>query len=142
MANTFSFKLVTPTGVIFEGPVEQVTAVGPLGEFGVLADHVDFVSSLVPGLVTVKVSSERTDQYLATDGLAEVKDGAMTVAALAAEEPVAVDGDVAAAEARHAEEWFSQLSYYQDDYSEAEHALLLARARQRAAELRISQSHR
>jgi hypothetical protein len=34
MADTFQFNLVTPTGVLFDGPAEQVTAVGALGEFG------------------------------------------------------------------------------------------------------------
>ena len=48
MADTFQFKLVTPTGVLFDGAVEQVTAVGALGEFGVLPLHINFITSLVP----------------------------------------------------------------------------------------------
>jgi F-type H+-transporting ATPase subunit epsilon len=136
MANTFPFKLVTPTGVIFEGSVEQVTAVGQLGEFGVLADHVDFITSLAPGLIAVKVSAERTERFLATGGFAEVRGGAMTITALGVETPEQVKTDEAAAEAKQAEERFSQLSFYQDEYQEAERELLLARARQRAAELK------
>ena len=50
MAATFPFTLVTPTGVVAEGQAEQVTAIGPLGEFGVLADHINFITSLVPGV--------------------------------------------------------------------------------------------
>ena len=56
MATTFAFKLVTPTGVLFDGQVEQVTAVNPLGEFGVLADHINYITSLVPGLLTIRTA--------------------------------------------------------------------------------------
>ena len=52
MATTFAFKFVTPTGVLFDGQAEQVNAVNPLGEFGILADHTNYITSLVPGLLT------------------------------------------------------------------------------------------
>ena len=76
MAPTFTFKLVTPTGVLFDGQVEQVNAVNPLGEFGVLADHTNYITSLVPGLLTVRTADGQTLEYLVTGGLVEVKDGA------------------------------------------------------------------
>ena len=56
MATTFAFKLVTPTGVLFDGQAEQVNAVNPLGEFGVLADHTNYITSLVPGLLTIRTA--------------------------------------------------------------------------------------
>ena len=81
MADTFQFKLVTPTGVLFDGPVEQVTAVGALGEFGVLAAHINYITSLVPGMLTIRTADGQTLEFLVTGGLVEVKDGVMTVLA-------------------------------------------------------------
>ena len=60
MATTFAFKLVTPTGVLFDGQAEQVNAVNPLGEFGVLADHTNYITSLVPGLLTIRTAEGQT----------------------------------------------------------------------------------
>ena len=55
MASTFPFRLVTPTGVVFEGDAAEVSAVGPLGEFGVLPDHINFITSLVPGVLEARL---------------------------------------------------------------------------------------
>jgi len=81
MATTFAFKFVTPTGVLFDGQAEQVNAVNPLGEFGVLADHTNYITSLEPGLLTIRTAEGQTLAYLVTGGLVEVKDGAMTALA-------------------------------------------------------------
>ena len=81
MANTFQLNLISPTGVIYQGPVTEVTAVGTDGEFGVLPDHVNFVSSLVSGTITLKLGDGSTNKYRLTAGSAEVNDGVMTVAA-------------------------------------------------------------
>ena len=64
MAETFQFKLVTPTGVLFDGAVEQVTAVGALGEFGVLPLHTNFITSLVPGILTLKIGEASYIEFL------------------------------------------------------------------------------
>ncbi len=114
MAETFQLRLVTPTGVVFEGPVTEVTAHSPLGEFGVLALHINYITSLVPGLLRADRENGAADHWVVSGGLAEVKDGAMTVLASGAETPDKVDA--------HA----------------AEDALLLARARKEAAALKSS----
>jgi F-type H+-transporting ATPase subunit epsilon len=75
----FPLKVVTPTGVIYEGFVEEVSAVSPEGEFGVLADHVDFIAALAPGWLSIKPPESATVEYRITDGLAHVYRGAMTI---------------------------------------------------------------
>ena len=132
MADSFPLKLVTPTGIVFEGQVKQVTAVGPLGEFGVLADHINFITSLLPGLL--KIDREGIHEaWVISGGLAEVKDGAMTVLANGAQVPASINRADAESEEREANERMSTISYYDAGYAAAEEALLLARARTQAA---------
>ena len=136
MASTFQVRIVTPTGIVFEGEVEQVTAVGPLGEFGVLAEHINFITSLVPGVLEARLPSGESKHWIVSGGLAEVKDGVMTVLASSAELPERVDAAAAAAEVKEADEKFSSLSFYDPQYAPAQDALLLARARVEAATLK------
>jgi F-type H+-transporting ATPase subunit epsilon len=136
MAETFPFRLVTPTGIVFEGEAEQVSAVGPLGEFGVLAEHINFITSLVPGVLEARLPGGGSKHWVVSGGLAEVKDGVMTVLASSAESPENVDANAAAVEVKEADEKFSNLSFYDPDYAPAQEALQLARARAEAASMK------
>ena len=129
MADTFQLKLVTPTGVLFDGIVEQVTAVGALGEFGVLPLHTNFITSLVPGILTIKLSQSSFEEFLLVGGFAEVKDGVMTVLALEAQSPATVDSATAQSEIALAEERLSNVSMFDPEYEEAEQAARVARVR-------------
>lgn len=135
MAQSFPFKLVTPTGIAFEGEVESVTAVGPLGEFGVLAEHINFITSLTPGVLTLRLDPNHYRHYVVPDGFAEVKDGVLTVLASEAQPSESLERSEAANEVEAAEERLKYLSFYQMEYADAERALALARARALAAEL-------
>jgi F-type H+-transporting ATPase subunit epsilon len=139
MADTFPFRLIAPTGIIYEGPVEQVIAVGALGEFGVLANHVNYITSILPCVVTLRPGDGSVDEFVVTGGLAEVKDGAMTMLADEAMPVAAVDPVAAAPEVRAAQAELSQLSFYDPGYAEAEQALRLARTRAEIAHLRRAQ---
>jgi len=135
MAQSFPFKLVTPAGVAFEAEVESVTAVGPLGEFGVLADHINFITSLSPGVLTIRLDANHYRHYVVPGGLAEVKDGVLTVLASEAQPSETLERSDAAGEVEAAEERLKHLSFYQMEYADAERALQLARARVHAAQL-------
>lgn len=129
------FKLITPTGVMFDGVVQEVTAVNPLGEFGVLPQHINYLTSLVPCVVTVKLEDGSFRLFVVSGGLAEVKDGVMTVLAPTAEAAEAlVDGEVLSKNALAAEERLQGVSFYEPGYQNAVHAVQLARARQNAAQ--------
>jgi len=138
MAATFKFRLITPTGVVFEDSVEEVSAIGPLGEFGVLADHINFITSLVPGVLEARLSEGRAMNWVVSGGLAEVKDGVLTMLASSAETPENVDGIAAAAEVQAADSKFSSLSFYDPEYAPAQETLLLARARVEAAAIKLA----
>ncbi len=139
MAETFPLELVTPTGIVYQGEVEEVTAWNPIGQFGVLANHINFITSLVPGVVEVKLPDGGMLYYVVSGGLAEVKNGKMTLLADSAEEPAAIDVAGVEGVLREIELQIAELSMYEEGYELKQHDLLLARARQRAAtELRAS----
>jgi F-type H+-transporting ATPase subunit epsilon len=135
MATEFPLRLVTPTGVLFDGPVREVDAVNPLGEFGVLADHVDFITALSPGILTITTPDGARNRFLVSGGLAEVRGGAMTVLADEAEPPRVADETALMAAVQEAEEKLAALSLYDANYPEAAEALALLRARLRASEV-------
>jgi F-type H+-transporting ATPase subunit epsilon len=47
-------SLTTPRGALVEADVEEVTAPGEIGEFGVLPGHVPLMSALKPGVLSYK----------------------------------------------------------------------------------------
>ncbi len=106
MLPNFSFKLVSSSGVMFEGPVKQVVAVNRRGEFGVLAQHINFITQLMPDIVTFEMADGPIEHYLlGSGGLAEVKEGAMTIIAgkarkVEASEAQGSDTDLATARRR------------------------------------------
>jgi F-type H+-transporting ATPase subunit epsilon len=134
---TLPFKLITPVGVIFDGEVQEVTAVNPIGEFGVLPQHINYLTSLVPCVVTVKLADGSYRLFVVSGGLAEIKDGAMTILAPTAESAEAVgDGEGLSKNVLAAEERLQNVSFYEPGYEIAVKAVQLARARQRAVESR------
>lgn len=60
MASVVSFKLVTPTEVVFEGDAELVIAVTTEGEEGILPRHAPFLAALRPGVLRANVRRNDT----------------------------------------------------------------------------------
>ena len=135
------FKLVTPTGVLFDQPVREVIAVNPLGEFGVLPEHVNYITALVPGILTVFLADSGQHFYLISGGLAEVRDGQLTVLARSAERVEDVVGDDLTNALMQAEEKLRYLSFYEPEYQTAQRELQLVRARQQAVAIARSAAH-
>jgi F-type H+-transporting ATPase subunit epsilon len=50
--------VTTPRGALVDTDVEEVTAPGTLGEFGVLPGHVPLMSALKPGVLVYRTKSE------------------------------------------------------------------------------------
>ena len=137
MAATFPFRLVTPTGIVFEGDAAEVSAIGPLGEFGILPEHINFITSLVPGVLEARLPVGTAMHWVVSGGLAEVKDSVLTVLGSSAESPERIDSAAAAAEVQQADEVFSNTSFYDPSYAAAQDALKLAQARVEAANLKV-----
>jgi F-type H+-transporting ATPase subunit epsilon len=75
---TFAFELVSPTRLLFSGQVDQVDVPGSEGDFGVLAGHAPFITTLKPGILTIKEGGGARQLYV-RDGFAEVNSSGLTV---------------------------------------------------------------
>ncbi len=84
MADKIRLRVVTPSRLVLDEEVDEVTAVGELGEFGVLPNHISFLSTLVPGELSYKQGAAR-HVLVVGGGYAEVLDNVMTVLASSAE---------------------------------------------------------
>ena len=122
MADKIRLRVVTPTRLVFDEEVDEVTAVGELGEFGVLPNHIDFLSTLVPGELSYKQGPKK--QFIAiAGGYAEVLDNVMTVLATAAEFPWEIDVARAQGAKEQAKKILTEVNYEDESFKPAEHAL-------------------
>ncbi len=87
MAEKLHFSLVSPERELFSGDVDQVDAPGSEGNFGVLAGHAPFMTTLKEGRVHVHIGSgERV--YDVRGGFADVTPQGLTILAEHAAEVV------------------------------------------------------
>ncbi len=74
------FELVSPEKLVFSGEVAQVDVPGIEGDFGVLAGHAPYVSTLRPGILTVHTAGG-AQKIVVLGGFAEVSDKGLIVLA-------------------------------------------------------------
>lgn len=80
-------SLVTPEAELYSGLVDQVVAPGSEGEFGVLAHHAPFMTTLAEGPVVILDGASRR-VFQVRGGFADVNEDGMTILAEHAEEYV------------------------------------------------------
>lgn len=100
----FTFRLVTPQKMLFEGPVLSIQAPGSEGYLGVLANHAPLITALMPGKLEVKAPSGAVTTYAVSGGFLEVSGNRATVLADSAEPATAIDRERAAAAMKRAED--------------------------------------
>ena len=64
--------IVTPLGRIFQGEIKEATFPGIEGEFGVLDGHAPLVTTLNPGLITLKKNDGKEEVIAVNWGYVEV----------------------------------------------------------------------
>jgi len=77
---TFHFDLVSPEKLLFSGDVDQVDVPGSEGDFGVLAGHAPFVTTVRPGILTLFREGGAL-KVVVNGGFAEVNPQGLTVLA-------------------------------------------------------------
>jgi F-type H+-transporting ATPase subunit epsilon len=87
---TLHFELVSPEKLVFSGEVEQVDVPGAEGDFGVLAGHAPMVTTLRPGVLTVRAGGGE-QKIVVLGGFAEVSAEGLTVLADVAEALADID---------------------------------------------------
>lgn len=76
--------LVTPEKLVFSEEVEMVVVPGQEGDFGVMADHVPFISIIRPGVVALHKGAE-VEKIFISAGYAETHGAECTILAETAE---------------------------------------------------------
>ncbi len=71
LAKKLTVSLVTPRGQLAAHDCDEVVAPGELGEFGVLAGHIPFLSALRPGVLVIRNGTQR-EVYAVGSGFLEV----------------------------------------------------------------------
>src|SRR5512137_2025214 len=109
MAELLKFELVTPQRKVVSEEVDEITATGTLGEFGVLPGHAPFLTSLKIGELSYK--SGGISHHLAVNwGYFEIEDDKVTVLVETAERADEIDLQRAKAALGRAEEALKHLT--------------------------------
>ena len=127
MANSIKLEIVTPDRKLLSEEVEYVGAPGINGEFGVLPNHIPFLSALGIGSLYYKKNGKRYYVFVA-GGFAEVTPAKVSVLAEVAEKAEEIDVE-RARKARERSEMRLREQKDREAYARARAAL--ARALQR-----------
>ena len=119
MHNAFQLRIITPTRLLLDEEVREVTAPGTLGEFGVLPDHITFLTSLEIGAMSYRTDRGIT-RLAVRGGFAEMLDNVMTVLAQNAVFPEDIDTVATRADLQAAEAQLHELSPTDAAYDAAE----------------------
>ena len=132
MADKIRLRVVTPGRLLLDEEADEITAPGALGEFGVLPNHISFLSLLEPGEMGYKQGANK--RLLAVSGgYAEVLENVMTVLAPAAEFAAEIDASRAQRAKERAEKRLTELNFEEKEFDAAEVALRRALVRLQVA---------
>lgn len=82
MAADMKVTLRLPTKTLFEGDAVHLGAVAPNGAFGLLANHVDYVTAIVPSVLTLRLADGSEQIFGLDEGLLIKKGRDVVVVAL------------------------------------------------------------
>lgn len=80
MADKLHFDLVAPEARVFAGDVDMVVVPGSEGDFGVLAGHAPFMSTIRSGAIAIHDGGQITRTFI-HGGFAEVTPAGLTILA-------------------------------------------------------------
>ncbi|MCO5733606.1 F0F1 ATP synthase subunit epsilon [Rhizobium sp. SSA_523] len=72
MADSFQFELVSPERLLLSEKVTEVVIPATLGEMTVMAKHAPTMTTIKPGMVTVKLAAGGTKKYVVFGGFADI----------------------------------------------------------------------
>ena len=136
MAEKIRLELVTPYKRVLSEEVDEVTAPGSVGEFGVLPDHTSLLTTLKVGDLSYKQDGE-TFHVAVNWGYVEVEDDVMTVLVETAEPADQIDVERAKEALKRAEEALKTLSSEDKKFKVMEAALERAMIRVQVASKKL-----
>jgi F-type H+-transporting ATPase subunit epsilon len=132
MAEKMKLEIVTPYKKVVDTEVDEVTATGKLGEFGVLPGHAPFLTSLKIGELAYK--NNGVSEHMALNwGYFEIRDDRIIILVETAETSAEIDFERAKAALGRAEEALKKLTAEDKQFKVYEAALERAIIRMQVA---------
>lgn len=128
MAQTLTLELVTPAKQVLSEKVEEITAPGTMGQFGVLPGHTPMLTTLEVGELCYRKDGQT--YYVAVNwGYVEIEDDKVTILVETAEIEDEIDLERARAALGRAEKALAEISAEEKEYLVMQQALARAMAR-------------
>jgi len=140
MSDKIRLEMVTPSRHILSEEVDEITAPGVLGEFGVLPGHTPLLTTLKVGALSYRKGNE-TSVLAVNWGYVEVEKDTVTVLVETAETSDQIDLERARAALGRAEEALKRLSPEDKNYKIMEAALERALVRIQVASKKETRGH-
>lgn len=136
MAQQIRLEVVTPNGAIVSEDVDIVNAPGYGGDFGVLANHAPFLSTIRTGLLTYEQGKNR-ENLMISGGFCECSNNKITFLVESAEFGRQIDVNRAMGAKERAEKRLAKASQHDDliNRTRAEAALQRALARLKVSKM-------
>ncbi len=137
MAQQIALEVVTPGGAVVNEDVDIVNAPGYGGDFGVLANHAPFLSTIKIGILSYE-SGKKREHLMVSGGFCEVSNNKITFLVESAEFGHQIDVDRAMKAKERAEKRLSQVSAHDESVNviRAEGALQRALIRLKAVNIK------
>jgi len=131
-------QIITPEKKVLEQEIDELIAPTTSGEIAILPNHVDLLTQIAPGELTIKIKDK--EQHLAiTGGFLHIVDGAITVLSDYAVKSEEIDAKKALEAQRRAEEILKRKA---DGLSDLEIATAQSALRRAIAELKVANKRR
>ncbi len=137
MGQQIRLEVVTPAGAKVNEDVDIVNAPGFGGDFGVLANHAPFLSTIKIGTLTYENGNKR-ESLMVSGGFCEVSNNKITFLVESAEKGTEIDVDRALKAKERAEKRLAQAAQQAENFNRkrAEAALQRALARMKVSNIR------
>jgi F-type H+-transporting ATPase subunit epsilon len=136
MAQQIRLEVVTPNGAVVSEDVDIVNAPGYGGDFGVLANHAPFLSTIRTGLLSYEQGKKRVNLMI-SGGFCEVSNNKITFLVESAELGKQIDVDRALRAKERAEQRLAKATQHDDliNRTRAEAALQRSLARMKVSKM-------
>ena len=127
--NTFSLRIGTPDGLLFEGQVARVVCRTITGDIAILAKHSNFCTALGMGEAHVVMEDDSRREAACIGGMLSMMDGECSLLATTWEWKEDIDADLAESAKKRAEEKLAKTGLTEREYKLADAKLKRALVR-------------
>ena len=137
MAQQIALEVVTPAGAVVSEEVDIVNAPGYGGDFGVLANHAPFLSTIKTGILSYEIGKKR-EHLMVSGGFCEVSNNKITFLVESADFGHQIDVERAMQAKERAEKRLAQSTAHDEsiNVARAEASLQRALIRLKAADFK------